>query len=98
MSAFPPPAPPLMVFDLDGTLADTAGDLVKTLNHILAREDLPPVGGAQATKWAGAGARVLIERGFAAAGRKLPARRIDSLYDEFLSYYEAHICGESRLY
>jgi phosphoglycolate phosphatase len=90
--------PPLLVFDLDGTLADTAGDLVKTLNQILAREALPPVPVARAKKWVGAGARALIERGFAAAGKTLPEQRIDRLYGEFLAYYEAHICDESRLY
>ena len=91
-------SPPLLVFDLDGTLADTAGDLVKTLNHILAREALPPVPVARARKWVGAGARILIERGFAAAGITLPERRIDRFYADFLAYYEAHICDESRLY
>jgi phosphoglycolate phosphatase len=91
-------APPLLVFDLDGTLADTAGDLVKTLNQILAQEAVPPVPVAQARKWVGAGARTLIERGFAAAGRSLPKPDVDRLFGEFLAYYEAHICDESRLY
>lgn len=98
MSASARPVPPLLVFDLDGTLADTAGDLVKTLNHILALEALPPVQVAQATKWVGAGARALIERGFAAAGRTLPKQRADQLYGDFLAFYQAHICDESRLY
>ncbi len=40
--------PPLLVFDLDGTLADTAGDLVATLNAILAREGLSGLGFAEA--------------------------------------------------
>jgi phosphoglycolate phosphatase len=34
--------PPLLVFDLDGTLVDTAGDLVGTLNYILTKERIPP--------------------------------------------------------
>jgi phosphoglycolate phosphatase len=92
------PSPPLLVFDLDGTLADTAGDLVKTLNQILAREALPPVPVAQGRQWVGAGARTLIERGFAAAGKVLPRQRVEHLYSEYLAYYEAHICDESRLY
>jgi phosphoglycolate phosphatase len=91
-------APPLLVFDLDGTLADTAGDLVKTLNQILAQEDLPPVPAASARKWVGAGARALIERGFAADGKTLPKADLDRLFGEFIRYYEAHICDESRLY
>jgi phosphoglycolate phosphatase-like HAD superfamily hydrolase len=38
--------PPLLVFDLDGTLAETAGDLIETLNFILARE-----GSAAGQRW-----------------------------------------------
>ena len=66
-------ASPLVVFDLDGTLVDTAPDLVATLNAILAREGLPPVDYAAARNMVGGGARVMIERGLAAAGRNLPA-------------------------
>ena len=52
--------PPLtIVFDLDGTLAETAGDLIGTLNVILEREGLPPVALAQARELIGAGARAL---------------------------------------
>ncbi|HWG04079.1 MAG TPA: HAD hydrolase-like protein, partial [Beijerinckiaceae bacterium] len=89
---------PLIVFDLDGTLADTAGDLVKTLNHILALEDVPPVSLDEARNWVGAGARALIERGFSAGGKKLPAGRLDRLFADYLAYYEAHICEETKLY
>ena len=59
---------PLLVFDLDGTLAETAGDLCATLNVILHREGLPPVALADARKMVGAGARALIRSGFQAAG------------------------------
>ncbi len=93
----PTPAP-LLVFDLDGTLADTAGDLVKALNHILAREAIPAVSVAEARNWVGAGARALIERGFSSADRALPREQLDRFYVDFLAYYEAHICDESRLY
>ena len=51
-----------VVFDLDGTLADTAPDLVATLNVVLAAEDLPPLPLATARDLIGAGARALIER------------------------------------
>jgi len=57
---------PLVVFDLDGTLVDTAPDLVATLNVILAREGLPPVAYDAARNMVGGGARVMIERGLAA--------------------------------
>ncbi|MGY4352933.1 phosphoglycolate phosphatase-like HAD superfamily hydrolase [Bradyrhizobium sp. GM7.3] len=52
-----------IVFDLDGTLVDTAPDLITALNYVLDREGLPPVPMASARNMIGAGARKLIERG-----------------------------------
>src|SRR6202011_290859 len=60
-------AAPTVVFDLDGTLVDTAPDLIATLNTILAREGLPAVAFATARNMVGGGARHMIERGLAAA-------------------------------
>ena len=58
-----------VVFDLDGTLVDTAPDLISTLNLILAREGLPPVAYDAARRLIGGGARGMIERALAAEGR-----------------------------
>jgi phosphoglycolate phosphatase len=90
--------PPIVVFDLDGTLADTAPDLVATLNVVLAAEDLPPLPLATARDLIGAGARALIERGFAASGRELLPARLDALFHTFMAHYEANLCVHSRLY
>jgi phosphoglycolate phosphatase len=87
---------PLLVFDLDGTLIDTAGDLVGTLNEILAGEHIPPLPLATARPMLGAGARALIERGLSAAGRSVPPARLDEMFIAFLARYEAHIADESR--
>jgi phosphoglycolate phosphatase len=57
---------PTVVFDLDGTLVDTAPDLVATLNVILGREGLPPVPYQAARNMVGGGARMMIERGLTA--------------------------------
>ena len=65
---------PILVFDLDGTLADTARDLIATLNILLQREGLPPVGHDAARYLVGAGARALSERGFKLAGARLDLR------------------------
>jgi phosphoglycolate phosphatase len=86
----------LVVFDLDGTLVDTAPDLVATLNVIFARERLPSVAFESARKMVGGGARVMIERGLAAEGRALPDTEIDRLFREFIDYYAAHIADASR--
>jgi phosphoglycolate phosphatase len=89
---------PILVFDLDGTLADTVGDLTATLNVILAREGLPAVPLADARKLIGAGARTLIQRGFAAAGRDLAPENLQRLYGDFITHYEAHVADETRLF
>ena len=54
---------PLIVFDLDGTLVDTAPDLVETLNVIFAREGLKPLPFAAARNLVGGGAKAMIARG-----------------------------------
>jgi phosphoglycolate phosphatase len=89
---------PLAVFDLDGTLADTAPDLVATLNVILGREELPALPLAEARSMIGHGARVMIERGLEAAGREVTPDRLDDLYRQFLVYYADHLCVETRLF
>jgi phosphoglycolate phosphatase len=89
---------PILVFDLDGTLVDTATDLIATLNVILEREGLKPVPFDSARSMVGHGARVLIERGLAANGVTLPANEIDRLFDAYLAHYEAHIADTSRTF
>ena len=90
--------PPIAVFDLDGTLAETAGDLIGTLNALLTREGLPelPVEGAR--DLIGAGAKALIRRGFEAAGAQLTPERHDQLFLDFIAHYGHHICEKSYLY
>ena len=87
---------PLIVFDLDGTLVDTAPDLIAALNVILAREKLPPLPLASARNMIGGGARKLIERGLEVEGRQLGIAEIDRLTEDFIQYYADHIADESR--
>ncbi|MFN3892719.1 MAG: HAD-IA family hydrolase [Beijerinckiaceae bacterium] len=89
---------PLLVLDLDGTIADTAGDLVGTLNIVLADEGLPPISLEEGRAMVGAGARALIERGFAASGAPLDAAKLEALFHKFLAIYEGRIAEESRLF
>ncbi|MGE3247920.1 MAG: HAD hydrolase-like protein [Beijerinckiaceae bacterium] len=88
----------IIVFDLDGTLAETAGDLIATLNVILAREEIGPVPLAEGRKMVGAGARALIQRGFERAGRDIEGPRLEKLFDDFIAHYEANIANESHLF
>ena len=85
-----------VVFDLDGTLVDTAPDLIHALNYILDREGLLPVPLRAARTMIGAGARRLIERGLELEGRTLTVPDIDRLTADFIDYYAAHIAVESR--
>ncbi len=85
-----------IVFDLDGTLIETAPDLVGTLNVLLAREGIAALPLEQARMMIGQGAKALIARGFAAAGAPLEEPRLSALFDDFIVHYLAHIADESR--
>lgn len=86
---------PLIVFDLDGTLVDTAPDLVGALNFVLQREGLPLVPVASARAMIGAGARKLIERGLELEGRVMSVADVDRLTADFIAYYKDHIADAS---
>jgi phosphoglycolate phosphatase len=88
--------PPTLVFDLDGTLVDTARDLFGALNAALRAGGLQPVGDAEARTMIGHGARALVERGVAANKVLPPASEVDRLFQVFLDHYSAHIADESR--
>jgi phosphoglycolate phosphatase len=87
---------PTLVFDLDGTLVDTAPDLINALNFVLGREGLPPVPLQSARNMIGAGARKLIERGLELEGRVAGVDDISRLTADFIDYYAAHIADASR--
>lgn len=85
-----------IAFDLDGTLVETAPDLIGSLNVVLGEERLPALPTEAARVLVGRGARVLIERGFAAAGEPLPAERVPGLVARFIEIYRGRIASESR--
>ena len=85
-----------IVFDLDGTLVDTAPDLINALNYVLDREGLPPVPLHAARNMIGAGARKLIERGLDAEGRVMTVKDVDRLTADFIDHYAEHIADASR--
>jgi phosphoglycolate phosphatase len=85
-----------VVFDLDGTLVDTAPDLVSALNFVLEREGLPPVPLLSARNMIGAGARRMIERGLELEGRAATPDDVTRLTADFIDYYAAHIADASR--
>jgi phosphoglycolate phosphatase len=89
---------PIVVFDLDGTLIDTAPDLIHTLNTILATEDIPALPFETARPMIGAGVRPLLERALAERGRFPGEAAMDALFERYLTQYRDHIADRSRPY
>ena len=85
-----------IVFDLDGTLVDTAPDLIDTLNFTLRRHRLPTVPYDDARRLIGGGARTMIERALIVEGRSASAADVDALYALFVAHYADHIADRSR--
>jgi phosphoglycolate phosphatase len=85
-----------IVFDLDGTLIDTAPDLVDTLNVVFAQEGLPPVAYETARNLIGGGARQMIARGLEAEGRSITPAGLEKLFADFIEHYSEHIADRSQ--
>ena len=85
-----------VAFDLDGTLVDTAPDLLGALNHVLSDAGLAPVDLPTVATLIGNGARAMMERGFGVHGVTLPAPDMDAAFDRFISYYIENIAVGSR--
>lgn len=91
--------PAAIVFDLDGTLIDSAPDIAAALNLVLEMKGHQPLDVSQVRLMIGAGVQKLIERGFRARGVELDANHLDDeLVDAFLSYYNAHGADLTRLF
>ncbi|HMI19475.1 MAG TPA: phosphoglycolate phosphatase [Sphingomonas sp.] len=87
----------IVIFDLDGTLADTAPDLTAALNHALVRLGRTPVPADDVRHMVGHGVRVLLRNGLAATGEVSEAL-IDQGFPIFFDYYEKHIADGTRPY
>ncbi len=93
-----PTLAPLVVFDLDGTLVDSAPDLIDALNVILAREGLAPLPLEEGRKMVGAGGRVLIRRGLEASRASVSDARLEEMFAAYLACYEEHLTDKTRFY
>lgn len=90
--------PMRLLFDLDGTLLDTAPDLYATLNHCLSSAGRPPVTLESVKHMVGQGARVLLERGLKATGGMLDEQAYEDLVILFFEYYADHLSDHSAPY
>jgi len=82
----------IVVFDLDGTLADTAPDLAAALNHALERLGRATIDPETVRHLVGHGARALLRRGLAVGGASDEAL-VEEGFPHFMDYYAANICA-----
>lgn len=89
---------PTILFDLDGTLADTALDLTETMNVVLARHGRDRVPHDRVREMVGGGARKIMERGFIYTGEPASEAMLDQLFQEFLDYYGDHLADHTKIF
>jgi 2-phosphoglycolate phosphatase len=85
-----------LIFDLDGTLVDTAPDLLGAMNAVLVQEGRRPVDAADLRYLVGHGARAMLDEAFKRTGESADATRLPGLIDAFIAHYRAHIADASR--
>lgn len=83
--------PRAVLFDLDGTLIDSAPDIRAAVNELLARRDLGPLDLDQVKSMIGNGVRKLVERAFAATAGPLPPAELDAQYMTMIDIYGRHL-------
>lgn len=89
---------PLVIFDLDGTLLDTAPDLMKSLNHTIGKLGLEPVRYEDITFLVGAGARAMIVRALEMRETAVHESEIENLFNRFIEFYSGSMPGISVPY
>ena len=87
-----------VIFDLDGTLIDSALDLHAAMNRLLARHRRPPIDIATGRRLIGDGTRRFIERAMEETGAPVDGATLDALVPEFLAFYEADVATLTRPY
>ncbi|WFP79084.1 phosphoglycolate phosphatase [Mesorhizobium sp. WSM4906] len=90
-------SPRAILFDLDGTLIDSAPDIAAAVNELLAGRDLSPLRVDQVRAMIGGGVRKLVERAFAASGATLLAGALDEVNRAMAPIYRRHLTGLTRL-
>lgn len=87
-----------VVFDLDGTLIDSVGDIVGAANRLLAEEGRPPVSRDAGRSMVGEGAAPLIERAFAATGDPVAPDAMPGLLERYRAIYERHPVEDTTVF
>ncbi|MGB8364598.1 MAG: HAD-IA family hydrolase [Rhizomicrobium sp.] len=89
---------PALVFDLDGTLVDTAPDLISALNAVLVSEHRPTVPLDDVRHLVGHGARAMLDKAMQMTGEPVAPERLPGLVDAFIAHYRVHIAAQSRVF
>lgn len=89
--------PRAVLFDLDGTLIDSAPDIAAAVNELLARQDLGPLTLEDVTSMIGRGVEKLVERAFAAVGNPLSPAELRHQHMEMMEIYARHLTGATTL-
>lgn len=87
-----------VVFDLDGTLIDSAGDIAGALNRLLTDEGRPNLTVAQVAQLVGEGVHVLIERAWSQTGQSAETGDIPDLARRYLAYYAENPADETTVF
>ena len=87
---------PIIVFDLDGTLIDTAPDLVESLNIVFGREGLPPLSYESARNLIGGGVKAMLARALETKRQIFSPLKLEQMVADFISHYSQHVADQSR--
>jgi phosphoglycolate phosphatase len=87
---------PVLVFDLDGTLIDTAPDLANTLNFILTQDGFEPIHYDEARMMIGGGAGSMLRHALRKQRAEVSAATIERMFNAFIEHYAAHIAVASQ--
>ena len=89
---------PALLFDLDGTLADTKPDLHAAMNHVLTKNGLAEVPDDAITNMIGGGAREILKRGLSENGTSWDDTKLDAATEEFVLWYDRNIDANTAIY
>ena len=89
---------PALLFDLDGTLADTKPDLHAAMNHVLTKNNLAEVPDDAITNMIGGGAREILKRGLSENGTSWDDAKLDAATEEFVLWYDQNIDANTTIY
>ncbi len=87
-----------VIFDIDGTLIDTAPDLLATLNVLFTRRGHRKITLAEIRTVIGGGAKAMIRAGGKLTGNPFSDAEIEEMFQEYLAYYSSHIADHSQLF